>query len=164
MRFVESKAPAQLPLAEVKEQIENGLKEQKSREMAAAKGVELVNSLETGTTLEDIATAEQLEVVSKEALSRRARDLDPAIITQAFRMPAPENGATNYTTLSLRTGDQVVLALDAVNQVTGEFNEANARTLSSAYGLREVEAYFDALEKNSSISVLEENLNVVVGP
>ncbi len=163
MRFVDSKAPAQLPLAEVKEQIQNGLKEQKSRELAAAKGVELVNALESGSTLGALAEAEQLEVTTKEALSRRARDLDPSIITQAFRMPAPE-GAANYTTLSLRSGDQVVLALDAVNQITGEFNEANAKTLSSSYGLREVEAYFAALEKNSSVSIVEENLAVTVGP
>ena len=164
MRFVGSKAPAQLPLAEVKEQITNGLKEQKSREAASAKGVELVNSLESGTTLEELAQTEQLEVVTKEALSRRARDLDPAIVTQVFRMPVPQGEAANYSTLSLVSGDQVVLALDTVNQVTGEFNEANATSLSSAYGVREVEAYFAALEKNSSISVLEENLNVSVGP
>jgi len=159
LRLAERKAPALMSLESVKTQIEGILKNQKARDLAQQQGVDLVAKLNSGSSLEDLATADGLEITTNEQVSRRSRDLDAAVLTQLFRMPAPTPGSTAYSAVSLNNGDQVVLALDSVTAVTDvAIDEGVAARLAGGYRSREIAAFFEAMRGNARISIVEENM------
>ncbi|KZN53378.1 SurA N-terminal domain-containing protein [Pseudoalteromonas luteoviolacea] len=165
VRVVEHKPAAVKSLEEVTEQITARLENEKASELAKDKAHTLFAQLEEGQSLSDIAAAESLEVKSEAALARQTYAVSPALVSKAFKMPHPAEGASSKAMVELNNGDAALLVVKAVNlaEVTDELEPQQKQSVTRAQVNKNYLALLNALEgtaeivKPSSFEVTEEN-------
>jgi len=117
MRVLEHQEASPQPLEQVRADVEQLLRDKKARELAAARGKELLAGLNAGeTTLDEIATAEKLTANRTELILRNATEPAAEIVTAAFSLKAPGEGETVYEGYATRSGDYAIIALEQVKQ------------------------------------------------
>lgn len=109
IRMKEHHDAGTLPLAEVKANIAERLKQEQANEAARAKAQELMTQVKAG--------AKELTLLAKAKMSRADQDVDAAIVDKAFQMPTPSSDAV-VDTVGLANG-YAVIALDKVNPAEG---------------------------------------------
>jgi peptidyl-prolyl cis-trans isomerase D len=115
IRTLEHQEATQQPLDEVKADVVQRVKDKKARELASARGKEILTSLNAGeATLENIAAAEKAAVNKTELVLRNASEPNPEIVSAAFSIRTPNDGETAYDGLATRNGDYVIIALQQV--------------------------------------------------
>lgn len=112
IRLLQHKDAGTLPLTEVSSSIEARLLQDKANFAASEKANEYLAQLKVGTEITEVAVA------TKEKLARFNQDIDQAISTKAFKMAAPDAGASSFDTAALANG-YAVIALDKVNDAEG---------------------------------------------
>lgn len=104
------------PLAEVRAEIEQVLRNRAAHNatMAAAEAVK--NKLIAGAAAEDVL--EEGQVVTPAVTIKRTelRDVDAAVVAAAFQMPYPEEGKPAVRVVELGSGDIAVLILESVTK------------------------------------------------
>ncbi|HID80787.1 MAG TPA: peptidylprolyl isomerase [Chromatiales bacterium] len=162
LRIAEHKPAEPQPLEQVSEKIRQQLSDEKKRKLASEKATEIVNALQQGGSLDELAQQAGAEIKQPEAITRQSRDLPAAIVREAFRMAKPTSGKSSYSALELQAGDFAVISLDAVQDAektpTAADLEAAASVLADAYGQRELDAVFKAMEARADIKIYRENL------
>ncbi|MDK1287469.1 SurA N-terminal domain-containing protein [Pseudoalteromonas umbrosa] len=165
VRVLEHKPAAVKSLEEVTEQITARLENEKASELAKDKAHTLFAQLEEGKSLSDIAASESLEVKSEAALARQTYAVSPALVSKAFKMPHPSEGASSKAMVELNNGDAALLVVKAVNlaEVTDELEPQQKQSVTRAQVNKNYLALLSALEgtaeivKPSSFEVTEEN-------
>lgn len=109
IRMKEHHDAGTLPLAEVKADIAERLKQEQANEAARAKAQALMTQVKAGD--------KALTLLTKTKLGRADQDVDAAIVDKAFQMPAPSSDAV-VDTVGLANG-YAVIALDKVNPAEG---------------------------------------------
>ena len=161
VRILEHQEAAQQPLEQVKEDVSRIVRNEQARAMTEKRGKQLLESLSTpDTTLESVATANQLSSSSTELLTRNATDPDRAIISAAFSMQPAEDGAISYDGRQLANGDFVIIALEETQQGSfADLPEAAQkqawRALSQVQGESEGNAFLGALREQAIIQIPE---------
>ncbi|MCC4831563.1 SurA N-terminal domain-containing protein [Shewanella sp. 10N.7] len=112
IRLLKHQDAGTLPLSEVKAGIEARLVQDQANLEASEKANELLAELKAGNEITEVTIA------TKAQLPRFSQDIDQAITTKAFQMPAPESGAVAFDTAALANGFAVI-ALDKVNAAEG---------------------------------------------
>lgn len=162
VRVVEHQPAEPRPLDEVSDQIRQRLITQRSRDMAAERAEALRERVASGeATLESLAEAEGLEVVSLEALSRRDFQQGPSFIQEVFRLPAPGEEPTLHVVT--RRGGYAVVRLEAVQPgnpaEAGESEREMMRNQLRMTRTQEaLEGLLARLREETDISVVEERL------
>jgi peptidyl-prolyl cis-trans isomerase D len=117
IRVLEHQEASQQALEQVRADVEQLAREQKARELAEARGKELLARLDTGeTTLDSIAAAEKVTNNSTGLILRNATEPAREIVATAFSLKAPAEGETVYDGRSTRSGDYVIIALDQIKE------------------------------------------------
>lgn len=112
IRVVE-RIPANIkPLDEVKTEIESRLKADAVAAKAQAMANELVQEMQAGKTINDVATAHSLSVENTGLIERQAVNNSPEIVMKAFTMPRDEKFATTKTL----SGDIAIIAINAIEE------------------------------------------------
>lgn len=148
--------PSQLrPLADVKEQIVNLLKDQKARTLLTEQGNTLVASLNAGAAFEEAAKTVGVEVKAAKAVARSNSEIDSDVIRYAFSLAKPQVGKTIAGGVMTLKGDFAVVSLDAVtagnNLVTPEQKTAIQAQLASIYGQNDFDSYQKFLKDSADI-------------
>lgn len=148
--------PSQLrPLADVKEQIVNLLKDQKARTLLTEKGNAMVASLNAGTAFDEAAKTAGVEVKEAKAIARSNTEVDSDIIRYAFSLAKPQSGKANVGGVMTLKGDFAVVSLDAVtpgnDKVTPEQKTAIVAQLASIYGENDFNSYQKFLKDSADI-------------
>ena len=115
IRLQEHLPEAQLPLADVREQVVEGVRQQRAMDAAAARAEELLASLAGGATIEELAESSGLELVQAEAATRNDPLIDPDLRANVFRMQAPGDNGPATEVLEMASGYAVV-QLDSVKK------------------------------------------------
>lgn len=158
VRKAEYEAPRQLQLAEVSEPIRGELRDEAAKAKAQESAAALLKSVEGGQTFEAATKALGLSPASAGAVQRDNKDLPPALVDAAFKLPRPAAGKLGYGQTPLDNGDIAVIALSAVNdpqlQSTDKDSiESSATQLRNARAGAEFTAYREALKKQVKVEV-----------
>jgi len=162
VRVIEHEPSEPRPLEEVSDEVRQRVISQRSREMAEERAQALREEAASDeTTLESLAEAEGLEVVSLESLSRRDFQQGPGFVQAVFRLPAPGEQPTLHV-LS-RQGGYAVVRLEDVQPgnpaEAGESErEAMRRQLRMTRTQEAIEGMLARLREDTDISVIEERL------
>lgn len=111
---------------EVAQQIELALTNDKAQQLAEESAQALLTQLSGDVKLANDPQASELTVVSHDAVSRNATDLDYGMRGEIFKMPHPEDGKVTMQIIKMSNGDQALVALSGVNH--GESSEDNQAT------------------------------------
>ena len=117
VRVLEHQEASQQALEEVRADVEQLARDTKARELAEARGREILTELTTGeTTLDAVAAAEKVSNNRTELILRNAAEPAREIVSAAFSLQAPGEGETIHDGHAARNGDYVILALDQVRE------------------------------------------------
>lgn len=144
IRMKEHHDAGTMPLAEVKADIAERLKQDQANAAARAKAEELMVQVKAG--------AADVSLIAKAKLGRGAQDLDAAIVTKTFQMPTP-SAAPVVDTVALANG-YAVIALDKVNaaeSVSDELVNALKQRLNAQYSEADYRGLIESLKANAKI-------------
>ncbi len=144
IRAKEHQDAGTLPLATVKADITDRLKQDQANDAARAKAQEILSQVKAGAT--DIA------LIAKAKLGRGEQTIDPAIVGKVFQMPTPSTTPV-VDTVALANGYAVV-ALDKVNaaeSVSDELVNALKQRLNAQYSEADYRGLIDSLKANAEV-------------
>ncbi len=149
--------PSQVkPLAEVRDQISNILKDQKARKLLGEQGATLIAELKGGAKFEELSAANAIELKRVEAATRNSTDVDGDVLRYAFSMSKPAEGETTFGTVMTSSGDLAVVALNAVTpgsleKITPEQKTAIIAQLRTINGRNDFSSYQKFLKDAADI-------------
>ncbi|WP_376697161.1 SurA N-terminal domain-containing protein [Wenzhouxiangella sp. EGI_FJ10305] len=162
VRVIEHEPAEPRPLEEVSDQIRQRLITERTREMARERGESLREQIVSGeATLESLAEAEDLELVSVESLGRRDFQQGPGFVREVFQLSAP--GEEPSLHVLARQGGQALVRLEGVQPgnpaEAGESErEMVRRQLRTSRTQEAIEGLLARLREETRISVDEERL------
>ncbi|RFF26288.1 MULTISPECIES: SurA N-terminal domain-containing protein [unclassified Wenzhouxiangella] len=162
VRVVEHEPAEPRPLEEVADQIRQRLITERTRELARERAESLREQIISGEeTLESLAEAENLEMVTVESLGRQDFQQGPSFVQEVFRLPAPGEEPTLH--VLPRQGGHAVVRLEAVQSgnpaEAGESQrEMMRRQLRTSRTQEAIEGLLARLREETNISVDEERL------
>ncbi|MCF2856542.1 SurA N-terminal domain-containing protein [Pseudoalteromonas sp. SMS1] len=165
VRVADYKAATVKPLEEVTAQIKSRLENERAAELTKEKAADLFAKLDQGTSLADIAAEQSLEVQTEEALARQSYAVQPALVSQAFKLPHPTVENASKAMVELGNGDSALLVVKSVKlaEVSGEIQPQQKQSITRTQVNKNYLALLSALEstaevnKPSSFEVTEEN-------
>ena len=114
LHVMDHKVKAPKPLDEVRDQVVAAIKHSKASEVARSKGQELMAKFKSGAAGEKDLAALGLKLESEKGVTRFAQGLDQSLVAEIFRMPHPGKDQPTVELIAQSNGDQVIVALDAV--------------------------------------------------
>jgi peptidyl-prolyl cis-trans isomerase D len=117
--------------------------------MVRKRGEELLGRLKQGESLQSLADADALTVVSSGLVSRNDRVLPPALLQRLFKMPRPTGDDSQYDGTVLANGDYAIIALGAVKDgVLEQDDKENENALKNLQERSRGTAYFNHFIEN----------------
>lgn len=164
LRVEEHRAPRQRSLDEVREEIVEALRAERTAEAARAAGRELLGRLRAGEPMDEAAG--DLAWNERRTAARDDPELRPAVRGVLFAMPHPEvDGRPVFDGVATAGGGFEVLALHRVveeeEEEAGEASEPLAALrdqLSQQSGLHAYEAFLAGLRERAEVRIFEERL------
>lgn len=162
LRILEHQPAEKQALESVKDKVTAEVSDAKARELASARGDSLLKELRSGTSLADIASAQQLKVRTTGLIGRNATDPASRIVTEAFLLPPAADKGQSSTGFSLDSGDYVLLVLEEIKD--GDFSSLSrddqlkvSQELDRIIGGAEVNAFTDELKNRAEITIPEQS-------
>jgi peptidyl-prolyl cis-trans isomerase D len=149
--------PSQIkPIADVREQISNTLKDQKARTLLSEQAAKLIADLKSGAKFDELTKANSVELKQVKAATRSSADVDSDVLRYAFSMSKPKAGTASYGSVMTSAGDIAVVALEAVTpgnfeKVTPEQKTAIVAQLGTIYGRNDFASYQKFLKDAAEI-------------
>lgn len=149
--------PSQIkPLAEVREQISNTLKDQKARSMLNEQGAQLIAELKAGKKFDELSKAHSIELKQVKAATRSNAEVDADVLRYAFSMSKPKLNGISYGSVMTSSGDLAVVALEAVtpgtfDKVTTEQKTAITAQLGNISGRTDFSSFQKFLKDAANI-------------
>jgi peptidyl-prolyl cis-trans isomerase D len=151
-------------LDEVKDRVEARWREDEVTKALDAKTTEIVDKLKAGTTLADIAAADQLMVETKWGLKRQGTAImPPAVVAQVFRTPKDGVGTADGKTPT----ERIIFKVTDIKEPTFEAGGAAAKPLQdqlrNSYGDELLTQYVTQLETDLGTDINQQALSQAVG-
>lgn len=150
------------PLEEVRDQVAESVRRHRAMQAAQATAQELLDKLEGGAEIAELAESAGLELIEAEAARRTSAEIDPALRNQVFLMEAPGEDGRVTQVVELNNGYAVV-QLDKVTE--GALPEDDAvrkltysRRVTNGSASAETIAFLRMLREQSTIEVYEDRL------
>jgi len=159
LRILEHEEASQQSLEEVRADVEQLARDKKARELAIARGQQILAALNAGeTTLDAVAETEKVSSNKTGLILRNATEPAGEIVSAAFSLKAPAEGETVYGGRSTRSGDYVIIALDQIREGNlADLPEAARRQawsgLSRLEGESEMAAVMTTLKDQAVIDI-----------
>lgn len=163
VRVAEHEPSEPLPLAEVRDRIEDEIRAERRAEAARKQAETLLARARAGEELAVLAAEVGAQVQQARDVDRVTGGLDRAIMDEAFRLPRPAEGRVSVGSVALGGDSHVLLAVLAVRDgdptaLDATFRSALKQQLARAQSAIEVQAYIDALRRQFPVAVAEERL------
>ncbi len=154
LRVVEHEDATVKPLADVRDQIVENLRDQEATEAAKAAAVKLTEQLKGGAKLAEVA--EDYELKAPGLITRTAPDVPPAVRDMAFSLPRPQEDVASYGSASLAQGNAAVVSVSEVvdgspDALTKAARDQQRRELAQTIGSRYYEDLATDLERRAKI-------------
>ncbi|RPH93919.1 MAG: hypothetical protein EHM68_14980 [Lysobacterales bacterium] len=162
LRLKEHRPAALQPLDEVRDAVVASVRRHNAMQAAETTAQELLESLQDGTDIAELAQSRGFELVQAEAAKRTSEDVDVTLRDQVFLMEAPQEGGRVTQVVQLNDGYAVV-QLDQVTAGTLPDDDAMRKLAYSrriANGSASVETigFLRMLREQSTIEVYEDRL------
>ncbi len=160
VRVLEHRKAEPRPLEEVSESIRQRLQDEQARSLAKAKGTGLLASLQSGTTLEQIAAQQALDVGRTKLLDRNASTPQRSLVSRVFSLVAPGDGQVSSDGFVMEDGNYALVQLEEVNDGRFESLDESARKqlmqeLAGVQGAADMSAVMAALNEKATIHIPE---------
>jgi peptidyl-prolyl cis-trans isomerase D len=160
IRLQEHLSEAQLPLAEVRDQVVESVRRERAMEVASQAADELLASLVAGADIATLAVDSGWVLVQAEAATRTGAQANTQLRDQIFLLQGPDEEGPARAVIKLDDG-YAVIQLDSVTP--GELAEEDAlrkqmynRRISNASASTETLGFLEMLRKQSTIQVYED--------
>ncbi len=132
------------PIDEVRGEIAAILRTELEKERAQVLGEQLLAALESGESVDEMVASNELQWITQNRASRNQIGLNTEVLQNAFAMPVPAEGDSEFDGFALSNGTYVVLELTGVNRGSlDQLDTSEKDTLASAYVERDGRAAFD---------------------
>lgn len=118
MRLNEHKPEQTKPLAEVKDEIQKQLTEQRIAEESAQQARDVLEQIASGKSVEDVAKEKGLEYKSHDKVTRTSFEVGGAVLQKAFSLARPTENEPVLDLVSMPDGSAVVIRLTGVEDGT----------------------------------------------
>ncbi|MBE0421931.1 SurA N-terminal domain-containing protein [Pseudoalteromonas nigrifaciens] len=154
VRINEYQPAATKDLAAVSEQIKATLIAQKASELAKEKATSLLAQVQSGKSLNDVASEQSIEVRQEAALTRQAYSVSPAIVQHAFKMAHPSD-APVVDKVTLQNGDAAIVALKSVTnaKLEGELDPQQKQNITMGEVNKNYMVFIAALKAQAELNL-----------
>jgi len=147
----EHKPAAPRQLEEVRDQIVVELKRRKGREDNLSEGKAALESLNSGQSMESIASDWNLEITNPGIIDRNSTIIDADLINLAFTMSRPD-GESVYQGFEHANGDYSLVELKAVRTAeVGNASEEESKSLTTATAGQEYQSVLKLLANQADV-------------
>ena len=163
LRIAGHEPPRQLPLAEVRAEIEKTLLAKALQGEADRLAQEAFGKLRAGESFEVVAKQYGLEVQMARTYGRKTAGVDTALLTALFQTTHPEGGRPAYGNAVQADGTVAVFALKRVIEpekpaMVGAEAEAMRRLLEARHGQEYLSSYRSGLRQHAKIKIYKDQL------
>lgn len=156
LRILEHTPASVQPLEEVQAEIAVIIRTEMETEATQVLGEEIREALESGESLEELLSSNELEWIEEQGVDRNALTLNREIIGQVFSMPAPAEGETVVEGISLANGSYAVIELNKVNagqasDLEDTERESLTASLLQQLGNRDFQAFIANLRATADV-------------
>ena len=146
-------------LAEVTDDIRYILERGKAESLAGIRADSIVEAINGGSLSQYVANEYGLDWVVAPSLSRFSRDINPLVMSEAFKLPRPADDKESLGSAILPNGDSLVLRVSGVtNRPSTELIEAEVasvrKNLAAQLGVIDFQEFEDALAAEASIELV----------
>jgi peptidyl-prolyl cis-trans isomerase D len=148
LRKVDHEAPRQLSFDEVSAKIREQLVAKAEKDKAAAVADAVLAAIAKGQPFTDAAKAQSLTVTAVDDAGRSQKDVPPALLDEAFKLPRPAANAVTTGRTTLPQDVVAVIALRAVKtpDLSADTDSPEAKRLAASLRESEAGAEFDAYQ------------------
>ena len=142
VRILEHQPTTVKPLATVKGEVVQALKQSIASERAQQKSESLLALLKRGETLKLLSDSEGVALQKPKAFGRSAPELPQELVKAVFQTPKPEQDRPSYLSVPLRAGGEAIVSLFKVSiaeskGAAGEDSQAMRKQLIQTQGYNE---------------------------
>lgn len=151
------------PLAEVQDAVRKKVIAERVTVAARKQADALLARLRKGESLDAVAASVNATVQKADDVMRLQPSLAPALEHEAFLMPRPKDGKSEYAKVELADGSFSLLALDKVkgadmSKIRPEEREVLRGQMAKAYGAEATQEFISQLRSQTEITVYKERL------
>ncbi|MCP5144992.1 MAG: peptidyl-prolyl cis-trans isomerase [Gammaproteobacteria bacterium] len=163
LRVVEHVDAAVRPLDEVRADVLAALKADIARDQARSRGQELLQAMQQGKSLADVAVEQGLDVEAHANSTRESIGLDPAIIERVFAVHVEHVDDVENVGVELANGDYVVATVANVRNagsemLTDQAVSNTARMLATVNAQNDWARFVAGLRETAEIETFPENI------
>lgn len=156
LKMTEHKPSKTKSLSEVRQQIEDTLKDQKARALLTEQSQKIIADLKAGSSLADLSGESGLEIKAFKEATRNAVGVDTDVLRYAFSMPKPTPNNPAVGNVITSSGDMAIVVLSAVssgvgNKTAEEQRSAISSQLASLYGRNDFSGFQKFLKDSADI-------------
>ncbi|MBF0471829.1 MAG: SurA N-terminal domain-containing protein [Gammaproteobacteria bacterium] len=141
-------------LEEVADEVRQAVVESKSRTLASELADRLLTAIEDGKEASEVAAAHELSWQEQQGVGRNATGLDRELVSELFRISAPDEGGSQLKKVLLKNGDVAIIELRAVHSGSTGSEEERAemrRALQRGNGSASLNAVLTTQREQSKI-------------
>jgi len=150
IRLNQRKPATQKTLDEVKDEIFEVLKQEKGREDNKLAGIQALETLKTGKSLDDIASQWGIDIVDSGFIARDNREVDNNLVSLAFRMKKPVDGMI-FDGLIHFNGNYSLVELSAVISNDSDIDGKRVEALTTASGRADYQVVLKILASRAEV-------------
>nr|WP_324260031.1 SurA N-terminal domain-containing protein [Cellvibrio fontiphilus] len=156
LKMTEHKPSKTKSLSEVRQQIEDTLKDQKARALLTEQSQKIIADLKAGSSLADLSGESGLEIKAFKEATRNAAGVDTDVLRYAFSMPKPTPNNPAVGNVITSSGDMAIVVLSAVSSGVGNKTAEDQRSaissqLASLYGRNDFSGFQKFLKDSADI-------------
>ncbi len=163
LRVIDHQPAELIPLADIREQVEQELRQEQRATAASERANALFERLQAGETLATLAEELGVELQEGKELGRNAVTVDATLVTAAFELQPPAADQPVLTKVELGGERHALLQLLAVqpgdsSSTPADQREALRGQLASTNGSTEAQAYIAELRKQFEVRMAPERM------
>jgi peptidyl-prolyl cis-trans isomerase D len=163
IRVAEHKPKAARPLAEVKDAVLARFRAEKIADAAKAKAEELRKQIAGGASFDQLQKDANATASTAKGVGRRAKNQDPTLVQEAFKLPRPAQGKSSLAVVDLPLNRfAVVEVTEASDGDPSKLDEAARKSVREELvrniGASEVRGLLDVLRARTPTKVVEDRL------
>ncbi|WP_266167970.1 SurA N-terminal domain-containing protein [Dyella subtropica] len=161
---VDKHVPAAVrPLAEVRDVVRQKILDERVAAAAKAKADALLARLQKGEDMAAVAASTGAPMRSSNEVTRSQREIAPELISEAFTLPHPAAGKSQFASVLEQDGSYALLAVDKVqdadlSKLPAELRDGLRQQMVRAYGGTATQEFIDALKAKTEIKIAKDRM------
>jgi len=146
------------PLADVRADVQKKILDERIAAAGKKLSDDALARLDKGEAMPAVATALGAQVKSVIEATRQSTDVPAVLLTQAFLMPHPASGKSQFAAVDMKDGTYALLAVDKVqggdlSKIPPEQRDSLRQQMTQAYGAEATRELLELLKANTKIKI-----------